>query len=96
MILKELTKTDIEEAITDATHSIKAIVQILQTIAGEGLEINRTALYFSLQAIRSEAEKIEDLLLADELTVGEIRTIAKKQNLAPDEVKRIFFNSQTA
>lgn len=96
MILKELTKTDIEESITDATQSIKAIVQILQTITGEGLEINRTALYFSLQAIRSEAEKIEDLLLADELTVGEIRTIAKKQDLTPDEVQQIFFNSQSA
>lgn len=96
MIAEPITKQQIEEIIESSTESIKAIVTLLQTMTGEGVEIKENALFFSLQAIKDEAERIEQAVNADTFTAGEIKTIAEKLNLTPEQTETLFFNQQTA
>lgn len=58
---------DTESSIESSTESIKAIVTLLQTMTGEGVKMKENTLFFSLQAIKDEAERIEKAV-ADSLT----------------------------
>ena len=96
MIAEPITRQHADEVIEASTESIKAIVTLLQTMTGEGVELPENTLFFSLQAIKDEAERIEQAVNADTFTAGEIKVIAERLNLSPEQTETLFFNQQTA
>lgn len=64
MIAEPITRQHADEAIEASTESIKAIVTLLQTVTGEGVKMKENTLFFSLQTIKDEAERIEQAITA--------------------------------